>query len=36
SNGSASENEMVATSDHDFALSEGGDANIPDTECWDS
>ncbi|GJR36594.1 ribonuclease H-like domain-containing protein [Tanacetum coccineum] len=32
SNGSARENEMTATSEHDFALSEGGDVNIPDTE----
>ncbi|GKG02061.1 hypothetical protein Tco_0306766, partial [Tanacetum coccineum] len=32
SNGFANENEMAATSEHDFALSEGDDANIPDTK----
>ncbi|GJY31060.1 hypothetical protein Tco_0414555 [Tanacetum coccineum] len=32
SNGSANENGMAATSEHDSALSEGDDANIPDTK----
>nr|GEU40278.1 ribonuclease H-like domain-containing protein [Tanacetum cinerariifolium] len=32
SNGSASENEMAATSEHDYALSEGDDDDIPNTE----